>query len=232
MAIKGAGPSVTILIVVGLIFPLPCPHPTLGMGDAAAKTEFVVAELLPLPNSNKLDVLQKAYVDVFSILSNENSCSDFFGGPRSIKALNRLVQQLRSSCLNHRIAIRMSGSTSLYEDAQSNLSFRLFERAEINSAGPFFQSRTPLGPAIPYVGVFLPNTREARATILLHELGHLIRNQDHHWLLVDDGTDSAKSEANTDRVLQVCRDEIDSLRGLSFETELAHAQSGIQLAQR
>jgi hypothetical protein len=200
------------------------------MRRVESKNNVAAAELLSLPDSKKLSVLQKAYLDVFIILSNENSCSDFFGGPRSIKALNRLVPQLRPSQLSHRIGIRMSGSISFYEDAASNFSFRLFDKAEVSSAGPFFRSRTALGPTIPYVGVFLPNTREARATILLHELGHLIRNQDRLWLLVDDGNDPAKSEENTDRVLKVCRDQIESLHRFSFETELAQAQSD-QLVQ-
>ena len=226
MAINGARPfsAAISMTLVLLIFPLPHLSPMLAMRREETRTGTAAAELLPLPDLNKLNVLQKAYIDVFTILSNENSCSDFFGGPQSIKALNKLVQQLRSSWLNQRIGIRMSGSTSFYEDANSSLSFRLFDRAEVNSAGPFFKSRTPLGPTIPYVGVFLPNTREARATILLHELGHLIRNQDHRWLLDDDGDDPTKSEENTDRVLKVCRDQIDSLHRFSLETELARAQ--------
>ena len=233
MVINGGRPfSATILMgLLVLIFPLPHLSPAHAMRRADSGNKNAAPELLPLPDSNKLSVLQKAYLDVYSILSNENSCSNFFGGPRSIEALNNLVQQLRSSCLEHRIAIRMSGSMSFYQDATTNLSYRLFDKVEVNSAGPFFKSSTPRGPTIPFVGAFPPNTREARATILLHELGHLIKSPDKSWLLVDDGNDPAKSEENTDRVLKVCRDQIDSLRQFTFETELAQAQSDARQSQ-
>ena len=220
--------AIIFMTLVILIFPLPHLSPTRAMRRAESKN--AAPELLPLPDSNKLSVVQQAYLDVYSILSNENSCSDFFGGPRSIQALNNLMQQLRSSCLEHRIAIRMRGSFTFYQDAATDLNYRLFDRVEINSAGPFFKSTTPRGPTIPFVGVFPPNTREARATILLHELGHLIKRPD-HWLLVDDGNDAAKSEDNTDRVLKVCRNQIGSLHQFSFETELAQAQSDARQPQ-
>jgi hypothetical protein len=226
MVINGGKPfRATILMTwVILILPLPLLSPTHAMRRTESRNKNAAPELLPLPDANKLSVLQKAYLDVYSILSNENSCSDFFDGPRSIEALNDLVQQLRSSCLEHRIAIRMSGSFIYYQDAATNLSYRMFDKVEINSAGPFFKSTTPRGPTIPFVGSFPPNTREARATILLHELGHLIKSPDKSWLLVDDGNDPARSQANTDRVLKACRAQIESLHQLSLETELAQAQ--------
>jgi len=212
-----------LMALVTLILPPPHLSPTRAMRRAEIKN--APTELLRLPDANKLSVLQKAYLDVYSILSDENSCSDFFGGPRSIEALNKLVQQMRVSYLDHRLAIRMSGAIAFYQDNTNNLSYRLFDKVEVNSAGPFFRSSTPRGPTIPFVGTFPPNTREARATILLHELGHLISSPGHGWLLVDDGNDASRSEANTDRVLKVCRAQIDSLHQFSFETELAQAQS-------
>jgi hypothetical protein len=233
MVVNGGRPfSATILMsLLLLILALPHLSGTHAMRRAGGKNNNVAPELLPLPDSNKLSVLQKAYLDVYSILSEENSCSNFFGGSRSIAALNRLLQQLRSSCLEHRIAIRMSGSFTFYQDETSNLRYRLFDKVEVNSAGPFFKSSTPRGPTIPFVGPFPPNTREARATILLHELGHLIESPGNGWLLVNDGNDSAKSEENTERVLKVCRDQIGSLRQFTFETELAQAQSDARQSQ-
>jgi hypothetical protein len=186
MLINGGRPlrAAILMTLVTLILALPHLSLTRAMHRAESRNKNAAPELLPLPDSNKLSVLQKAYLDVYSILSNENSCSDFFSGPRSIEALNDLVQQLKSSCLEHRIAIRMSGSMTLYQDATSNLSYRLFDKAEVNSAGPFFKSSTPRGPTIPFVGTFPPNTREARATILLHELGHLTNSQRWSGLLI------------------------------------------------
>jgi len=231
MVINGARPLSAIILMTLVILIFPLPHLSLSRAMRRAEIKNAAPELLPLPDSNKLSVLQKAYLDVYSILSNENSCSDFFGGPRSIAALNKLVQQLRFTYLGHQVAIRMSGSMSFHQDSATDLTYRLFDKIEVNSAGPFFQSSTPLGPTIPLVGGFRPNTREARATILLHELGHLIRRPDDNWLLLDDGNDPAKSEDNTVRVLKVCRDQIDSLHRFSFETELAQAQPYARLSQ-
>jgi hypothetical protein len=55
-------------------------------------------------------------------------------------------------------------------------------------------------------------TRPARALILLHELGHLIRGEDGKWLLPDDGNDDRQSRANTQRVQAVCRAQLATLK--------------------
>src|ERR1043166_4102066 len=55
---------------------------------------------LPLPDIAKLNELQKAYLDSYSILSQDNACSQFFGGAKSISALNDLIAQLRPSHLD------------------------------------------------------------------------------------------------------------------------------------
>jgi hypothetical protein len=62
------------------------------------------------------------------------------------------------------------------------------------------------------VGKFAPGSRAARVLILLHELGHLIQDDNGEWLLPDDGSDGARSKANTLRIQQVCRKELDELK--------------------
>jgi hypothetical protein len=71
------------------------------------------------------------------------------------------------------------------------------------------------------IAYFQPNTKEARATILLHELGHLVRTADYSWLLKDDGTDLEQSRKNTDVVLKICRAQILSLDNQSAAEKLA-----------
>jgi len=78
---------------------------------------------------------------------------------------------------------------------------------------------------VPQIGPFEPNTREARATTVLHELGHLIRGRDGRWLLPNDGDSIGESEANTERVLNFCGEEIRALHNVNFEEELLGAQS-------
>jgi hypothetical protein len=47
--------------------------------------------------------------------------------------------------------------------------------------------------------------------ILLHELGHLIEGEDGTWLLPDDGLNGPQSKANTLRVQQACREQLNKL---------------------
>jgi len=183
-------------------------------------------EPLPLPDISGLNELQKAYLDSYSILSQNNSCSQFFGGPPSISALNELLGQLRVSHLDKQIAIRMSGETMVVTNAESGFRYRLFKKAEINLDGPFYLTNNlPSGRTVPSVGDFSPSTREARVTVLLHELGHLVRKSNGEYLLPNDGADFGISRQNTDRILAVCGEQIRRLHKSTFEEELIAAQS-------
>jgi hypothetical protein len=62
------------------------------------------------------------------------------------------------------------------------------------------------------VGRFPPGTRRARALILLHELGHLIENENGAWLIPDDGYDDATSSRNTLVVQRACRRQLETLK--------------------
>jgi len=75
------------------------------------------------------------------------------------------------------------------------------------------------------IGRFQPNTREARVTILLHELGHLLAKPNKEWVLPDDGADPEISRQNTNRVIDACRDQIKGLSHLSLEQELVGARA-------
>ena len=111
-------------------------------------------------------------------------------------------------------------------NAENGLRYRLFKKAEINLDGPFYLSNNlPNRWSIPNVGDFSPSTREARVTVLLHELGHLVRKSNGEYLLVNDGTDFGISQQNTDRIITVCREQIRSLRNSTFEEELFAMQS-------
>lgn len=181
---------------------------------------------LSLPNAAKLTLLDKAYLDAFSILREDNSCSRFYGGPPAIEVLNRLTRRLRPSYFDRTVALRMWGKTSSAQNHGSGLSYRLFEKAELNFNGPFYRSSVfPNEAAVPSVGQFLANTREARVAILLHEIGHMIQTPDNHWVLPDDGNDPNLSRQNTLRVIAVCRDQIRGLSRIGFAQELLSTQT-------
>ncbi|MCU1268041.1 MAG: hypothetical protein JWM21_4359 [Acidobacteria bacterium] len=181
---------------------------------------------LELPSLAKLTTLDKAYLDAFSILREDNDCSRFYGGPRAVEALNQLKLQLKMSYFDRSIGLRMHGNTSYTTNNLSGLAYRLFEKAELNINGPFYKtSISPLDSKIPRIGEFSPNTREARVTILLHELGHLILTSDNQYLLPNDGSDSQVSRQNTARVIEICRRQIKAQSQVSFEHALASLQA-------
>src|ERR1043166_1522142 len=181
---------------------------------------------LSLPETRRLTDLQKAYLDSYSILRETNSCSEFFGGPSSITALNDFVQQLRPTHLDKQVGIRMTGVTTIIRKVATGFSYRLFEKAELNLDGPFYLGNGSPGRGLVFnVGRYSPNTREARVAVLLHELGHLIRKNNGDWVLPNDGDDFHVSAQNTDRVIAACGKQIGELRRFSFEEELIATQT-------
>jgi hypothetical protein len=194
--------------------------------SAASTSTAAPPEALVLPQPKKLNQLQKAYLDSYCILSQRNSCSALFGGPQAIHALNGLVKQLRTTVMDKGIVIKMGGETIMFRDGETGFSYRLFGKAELNLIGAFYQGNNlPTGAIIPRVGRFEPNTREARVTVLLHELGHLVHSQEGGWLLPDDGYNTSISQANTDRIIAACGEQITGLRNFTFEQQLMAVQS-------
>ena len=175
-------------------------------------------EVSPLNNSSlpslpafleRDQTVRAAYLDAMSILSEDNSCSRFFGGSQSIVALDGLARRLRRTSLNDRsIGIQMQGGYETFLNYQTGFSYRLFERAVINSDGPFYDVVKIKHPP-KNVGGFGSHTREARALMLLHELAHLVKKPDSpEWLIMDDGGDAELSEANTSTISQTCRSQL------------------------
>ena len=158
--------------------------------------------------------LTSAYSDVFKILSHQNGCSSFYGGPRTATTvLNGFVTSVKAQPLPPEVSFQMAGRPRLIRDPAARLSYRLFEQAMVNSNGSFYLRRVDAMGRFPSdVGKFAPGSRAARVLILLHELGHLIQDDNGEWLLPDDGSDGVRSKANTMRIQQVCRKELDNLK--------------------
>jgi len=167
----------------------------------------------------KLGVIDRAYLDAFTILNDENSCSLFFGGRYAINALTELIRELKPRYMDRNIAIKMSGETTIFQSQATGFSFRLFEKAEVNLSGSFYQNN--LHSAVS--SVFRPNTRETRVLVLLHELGHMVKGPGNRWVLPDDGGDMSQSLENTAQVVSVCKQQIDSLSKFTASQQLAMA---------
>jgi hypothetical protein len=157
--------------------------------------------------------INRAYIDVFKILNTQNPCSSFYGGPRTATTvLNSLVIRVKSRPLLREVSFQMGGSPLIIRDPLSGASYRLFEKTTVNINGSFYQRRAePMRKFPSDVGNFAPGSRPARALILLHELGHLIQGENGDWLIPDDGFNGEQSKANTLRVQQVCRKELNEL---------------------
>jgi hypothetical protein len=158
--------------------------------------------------------LTRAYFDVFAILSSQNTCSSFYGGPRAATTvLNGFVRQVKPQPLGREVAFQMRGRPRLIRDTTISPRYRLFDNATVNSNGSFYQRRAdPMRKFPSDVGSFAPGSRPARALILLHELGHLIEGENGDWLLPDDGYNGEQSNANTLRVQQACRAQLRALQ--------------------
>ena len=158
--------------------------------------------------------LKQAYSDVFRILSHQNPCSSFYGGPRAATTvLNDFVVLVQAQPMLRQVTFQMVGTTRLLRDPATGASYRLFDRTLVNTNGSFYQRRMELMREYPSdIGDFTPGSRQARALILLHELGHLIQDENGDWLIPDDGHNGPQSKANTLRVQQACRGQLETLR--------------------
>jgi len=154
--------------------------------------------------------LTRTYSDVLKILSDQNACSNFYGGPRAATTvLNDFFTHVKAQPLPREISFQMMGRPRLLHDQITGVRYRLFDTATVNTNGSFYQRRLDAMDKFPSdVGVFGPGTRGARVLMVLHELGHLIGRDDGTWLLPDDGLDGPQSKANTLRVQQVCRAQL------------------------
>lgn len=191
-------------------------------GESANRAAYVPRSL-PLQRSEKLSQLDKAYLDAFTILNDDNECSRLYGGRPAIMALNELVKDLKPTYLNRSTGVRMYGTTTTIQHNPTGFMFRVFEKAELNLGGAFYRSNFINEAHVPTIGIYQPNTREARVALLLHELGHLVRGTDKQWVLPDDGNDPEISRENTSRVINVCNKQIQALGKIDVSTELLKA---------
>lgn len=161
----------------------------------------------------KDEVLAVAYSDVMKILGSNNRCSSFFGGSNAaVDVFGMFVGTIRKDFLPSSVGLKMSGDYTNVLNAATQVKYRIFDKASLNSSGPFYRQKTSnTGAAIASIGSFRPNSREARALMLLHELGHLMRGADGAWLLPDDGNSMADSIKNTRTIETACGEQIRSL---------------------
>jgi hypothetical protein len=172
----------------------------------------VVPTPLGIAFDNKL--YAESYRDAYRILKEENTCSRFFGGAASAtEVLNRLTEQLRKKRFdNPHVAVEMSGAVVIVRDNITGASYRLFERVSVNSIGPLHVPPVAAQTRRHLIGRFTSDTREARALILLHEIGHLVPGVDGRWLLPNDGRNAELSLRNSGTVESHCLKQLTALK--------------------
>ena len=185
--------------------------------DRRGAAPVEVNELLSAAPStliSKDKLLASAYFKTLSILSRNNVCSDFFGGPATaVDVFTQLISKVRKNYFPATIGISMSGETVNVRNEKTKKEYRLFERVLLNTNGPFYRKRTSQAePTIPGIGTFELNTPEIRVLMFLHELGHVIRGEDGKWLLPDDGKSDNLSRLNSQKIEDVCGEQIKGLR--------------------
>jgi hypothetical protein len=167
----------------------------------------------PSPLIAKDKILGSAYYDTLSILNSSNQCSDFFGGSAgAVEVFKGYMSNVRRDHVTEKVGMRMFGPSTTILNAATKLTYRLFDKVAINANGPFYHQRMgPASPNIPNIGTFKPNSREIRVLMFLHELGHLMKGPDGHWLIPDDGSDEELSSSNSRRIEQLCGEQIREL---------------------
>ena len=161
----------------------------------------------PLARLSGDAVFREAYADVYGVLSTDNGCSRFYGGSApAVYVFNQLAATFKSGRVGGSdLAGQMSGEVTNITHAPTGLKFRLFAKATLNTAGAFYRRQGGKSEErVPRIGSFAPDTREARALILLHELGHVVKGGGGGWLLGDDGDDPELSRRNTGLVEANC----------------------------
>jgi len=189
-----------------------------------ATPESAPVSIAPLASKDK--VFASAYFDTLSILGAKNACSDFFGGTKAaVDVFARLMGKAQKNSLPSMMAMHMTGRLVEVTDKRTHSRYRLFDRVMINSNGPFYRQRVPYSFArIPGLGTFQANTKEVRVLMFLHELGHAIKGDDGTWLLPDDGKDDQLSRRNSQKIEEVCGEQIKALRSSKQDAQAKHEQ--------
>jgi hypothetical protein len=185
----------------------------LETASAMATKATVPLPPAPSPLIEEDKVLGQAYYDTLGILSEDNECTDFFGGTNgAVIVFNSFMSQVRKEYLPPSIGMRMSGDVTNGISLKTKTKYRLFDKISINTNGPFYRRTTSQSEvSIPRLGNFEPNTKEVRVLILLHELGHLMKRNGGNWLLADDSKDDMTSRDNSKKILEVCEEQIKAL---------------------
>lgn len=187
--------------------------PEFPEGRQSAGATSIAMPLAPSTIISKDKVLESAYYDTLTILTSNNTCSEFFGGQQTaVDVFVSFMKAVQKTHIEPSVAMKMYGRTSNVVNLETKAQYRLFEKISINANGPFYRRAvTRADLTVPNIGSFAPNSQKVRMLILLHELGHVMKGQDGNWLLADDGNNESLSRDNSRKIKDVCGEQINNL---------------------
>jgi hypothetical protein len=165
------------------------------------------------------ELIAQAREQALEILEAQNACTAWFqgAGPDAAEVFRSLHYELDGNGTPDLYRVRDKFGSTFFKHpwaAQATEYAGSNSIVRINRNGPFFiwksWVRDSVGPTAPVVwhkltiGSYAGDTPEARITIMLHELGHIIGR-----LAEDDGSWDGQSSRNTIEVLQHCKRDID-----------------------
>jgi hypothetical protein len=194
----------------------PCSYNGGATRNVACNQDNVSDELRSLGQHG--DKIARARQQALLILQVPNACSAWFqeSDPDAAEIFRSLHYELDRQGTSHMVRVRTEFGVSHFKHPWGAMSDENGGRDSnifLNANGPFFaqQSRVTDSATIIRptwhrlnVGFYDGDTNEARVTILLHELGHIIGR-----LPEDNDSWDGRSSRNTLEVLQHCGTEID-----------------------
>jgi YD repeat-containing protein len=178
-------------------------------------------------------VIDRAVDAVRKILEGDNECSNFFKNQtaalNALKAFHSKARVVSFSgsedpnvgiqmTSNQRVGLTQSfnadGSRYTYNPEKPDLkaAYRVFGQVSINQTGPFLNKFARSRP-----GRYSPGYLQSQVLQILHELAHMVLNEEGRPLIPDDGSKDpitgkvASSEQNTRKILESCEKEIKAL---------------------
>ena len=165
------------------------------------------------PQNSRQQAIDAPVTDALSILSTDNSCSQFFGGVNShngsrdgtevLRELAKVLKPGSISAVDTTTGIQLSNFGNV-RNTTTALEYQMPASAIVNQRGPFFGSNS--------FGSFSSTSRAGRALSILHEVAHLIKmasviefddngldRQYDLYLIPEDGGKTDLSRANTSR---------------------------------